>query len=94
LAVFNHLIWAATSLCLLSGFDPPRGLQIAINCATFFYVCICGIGSIAFVVKLFSSKRNVPCRWLDLYGYFQCVITLGVVFSVILLLMFAYGEMP
>jgi hypothetical protein len=85
--VFNIVTWGATFLCLLSGFNPPPMLQFIINLAMFLYIFICGIGSIIFVIKLFSSKKKAPCLWLDLYGYFQFVVTIGIVISYILVMM-------
>jgi uncharacterized membrane protein YidH (DUF202 family) len=86
IGIANMAIWGVTFLTILSGFNPPRSLQMILNCCLLVYFNACSIGSIAFLARLAFPNKNLPCRWLDLYGFFQCVLFIGVVIAFLLVM--------
>jgi hypothetical protein len=71
--IANILIWGMWILTIALASNLPEGVMPLMG----LYLIMCGMGSLFFLMQLFGLFGPAPCRWLDLYGYFQCVILLA-----------------
>jgi hypothetical protein len=74
LGVINILFWGAIYFKLLNFLPTALGFLL-IGCI----LVACFAGAIIFFAKLISIRtRNAPCRWLDLYGHFLGIVSVGI----------------